>query len=306
MEPALPAVEPGSLSAGGFRFGYVALVGPPNVGKSTLMNRFLEQRLAIVTPKPQTTRRRTLGILSDDQFQMVLLDTPGLMDPTYRLHHAMLREAEDALKDADLIVYLADPSQKPAVIDSVQRARAPKVLAINKTDRLRRKEELLPLLSAYHQLGIFEELVPISALHGDGVDELLGVLRDRLPEGPPLYPPDQIAEQSERFFVAELVRERIFALFHREVPYSTEVEIREFKERSTGKDYIEAMIFVESESQKRILIGKGGQAIKALGEEARLTIEEFLGREVFLELRVRVLEKWRTKEAALRRFGYRT
>ena len=270
------------------------------------MNRFLEQRLAIVTPKPQTTRRRTLGILSDDEFQMVLLDTPGLMDPSYRLHHAMLREAEEALKDADLIVYLTDPSHKPMVIDAVEKARAPKVLAINKTDRLRRKEELLPLLTAYHQLGIFEELVPISALHGDCVDELGGVLRERLPEGPPLYPPDQIAEQSERFFVAELVRERLFALFEKEVPYSTEVEIQEFKERSTGKDYIEALVFVESESQKRILIGKHGQAIKALGEEARIAIEEFLGREVFLELRVRVLEKWRTKDAALRRFGYRT
>jgi GTP-binding protein Era len=289
-----------------FRCGYVALVGPPNVGKSTLMNRFLEQRLAIVTPKPQTTRRRTLGILSGDDFQMVLLDTPGLMDPAYRLHHAMLREATDALREADIIVYLTDPGSRPTVIDSVRQAAAPKVLAVNKTDRLRRKEELLPLLTAYYELGVFEELIPISALHGDGVDELLGILRARLPEGPPLFPPDQIAEQSERFFVAELVRERIFARYQEEVPYSAEVEIQEFKERPGAKDFIEAMVFVESDSQKRILIGKGGQAIKALGEEARIAIEEFLGREVFLSLRVRVLPKWRTKENALRRFGYRT
>jgi GTP-binding protein Era len=270
------------------------------------MNRFLEQRLAIVTPKPQTTRRRTLGILSGDDFQMVLLDTPGLMDPAYRLHHAMLREATDALREADIIVYMTDPGSRPTVIDSVQQAAAPKVLAINKTDRLRRKEELLPLLTAYYELGVFEELIPISALHGDGLDDLLGILRARLPGGPPLFPPDQIAEQSERFFVAELVRERIFARYQEEVPYSAEVEIQEFKERPGAKDFIEAMVFVESDSQKRILIGKGGQAIKALGEEARIAIEEFLGREVFLSLRVRVLPKWRTKENALRRFGYRT
>ncbi|MEZ4655738.1 MAG: GTPase Era [Candidatus Eisenbacteria bacterium] len=300
-EPTLKFAPPD----GPFRCGYVALVGPPNVGKSTLMNRFLQQRLAIVTPKPQTTRRRTLGILSGPGFQIVLLDTPGLMDASYRLHRAMIREAEDALRDADVIVYLADASAPPKMIDAVAGARAPKILALNKVDKLRRKDEMLPVLSGFGDLGIFAEMIPISALQGDGVHELLAMLYARMPEGPPFYPLDQVAEQSERFFVAEIVRERIFEAYQEEVPYSTEVEINEFKERPSAKDFIEATIFVESESQKKILIGKGGQAIRQLGEDARMAIEEFLEREVFLSLRVRVLPKWRTKETALRRFGYR-
>lgn len=289
----------------GFRCGYVALVGVPNVGKSTLMNQFLQQRLAIVTPKPQTTRRRTLGILNGPGFQAILLDTPGLMEPRYQLHHAMLEEARDALRDADVVVYLTDARTAISVPEMVAAARAPRIAVVNKVDLVRDKNQMLPSLSALGETGFFEEIIPISALNGVGVDTLLEGLIRRLPEGPPFYDTDQIAEQSERFFTAEIIREKIFELFQEEVPYSTEVEIAEFKEREDSKDFIEAWIYVEAESQKRILVGKGGQAIRQLGETARTAVEEFLGREVFLSLRVRVLPKWRKDPNALRRLGYR-
>jgi GTPase len=288
-----------------FRSGYVAIVGEPNVGKSTLMNRLLQERLAIVTARPQTTRRRTLGILSGTGYQMVLLDTPGLMDPRYELHHAMLRQAHDALREADLILYLADPSARVRVPEAVRDATAPRVLALNKIDRLSPREAMLPLLQRWQETGLFGEMVPISALDGTGVDELRTVLLSLLPEGPPFFPPDQITDQSERFFVAEMIRERIFELYGEEIPYATEVLVDEFKERPEAKDFIEASVFVEQESQKGILIGKEGSAIRRLGEEAREEIEAFLGRPVFLSLRVRVLPKWRRREEALRRLGHR-
>ena len=300
----------GHLGAGearpGFRCGYVALVGVPNVGKSTLMNQFLQQRLAIVTPKPQTTRRRTLGILNGRDFQAILLDTPGLMEPRYELHRAMLDEAREALSDADVVVYLCDgrsPGEIPPMVTEV--SSAPRIAAVNKVDLVRDKNQLLPILSSLSESELFEEIIPICALDGSGVAELLEMMVARLPEAPPFYDTDQIAEQSERFFTAEIIREKVFEQFKEEVPYSTEVVIAEFKERDGAKDFIEAWIFAESESQKRILVGKGGQAIRQLGEVARAAVEEFLGREVFLSLRVRHQPKWRKDPKALRRFGYR-
>lgn len=290
---------------GRFVSGYVAFVGAPNVGKSTLVNQLLDHRLSIVTSKPQTTRRRILGILNGDGHQILLLDTPGLMDAKYELHHAMLREVEDAVKDADVAVCLVDVNAPPAVSDVVRAIRIPRVLVVNKVDRLARREEVLPVLAAYGAMDLFTEIVPVSALNGDGVNELLRVVAARLPEGPPFYPLDQIAEQPERFFVGELVRERVFERFSDEIPYSTEVVVEQFTERSGAKDFIGAVVFVETESQKGILIGQGGKAIRALGEDARRAIEDFLAREVYLELRVKVLPKWRREAAALRRFGYR-
>lgn len=289
----------------GFRSGYLALVGAPNVGKSTLMNRLLQERLAIVTSKPQTTRRKTLGILNGEDYQLVILDTPGLMEARYDLHRAMLREAYQALEDADLILLLADARAPVAVPEAVRHAVRPRYLALNKVDLVPRREELLPVLSAWHETGLFEELFPISALDGTGVGELAKVTAGRLPFGPPFYPPDQLAEQPERFFAAEIIRERIFERFEEEVPYATEVVVEEFTERPEARDFIRAVIVVEQESQKGILIGRGGRAIRALGEEARLHLEAFLQRPVYLELRVRVMEKWRRRAAALRRLGYR-
>jgi GTP-binding protein Era len=288
-----------------FRSGYVALVGAPNAGKSTLMNRLLQERIAIVTPKPQTTRRRTLGIMNGEGFQIVLLDTPGLLTPRYDLHRAMLNEATEALATSDAVVFLTElksPVETPAAIASMA---APRVLALNKIDLMRNKAELLPVLAAWNDTGLFRELVPISALTGEGVPELLRVLVPLLPLGPPFYPADQLADQSERFFVAEIIRERLFERYQKEVPYATEVAVEEFKERPEAKDYIEAWIFVEHPSQKAILIGKEGGAIKALGEEARAAIEAFLGRPVYLTLRVKILPGWRKNPVALRKLGYK-
>ena len=304
MSEGPPPPEGGEASPPGFKCGYVALVGVPNVGKSTLMNRFLEERIAIVTAKPQTTRRKTLGILNGPGFQMVLLDTPGIMEPRYDLHRAMIHEAEEALRESDIVLHLVEAGSVKQPLPAIRAARGRKILAVNKVDTLKKKTDLLPTLEVYHAMNLYEELVPLSALNGEGVPHLLEVLIALLPIGTPFFPPDQIAAQPERFFVAELIRERIFERYREEIPYATEVEIEEFKERAGAKDFIEANILVENESQKGILIGKGGAAIKLLGEDARGAVEQMLGREVFLSLRVKVVPKWRRREAALRRLGY--
>jgi GTP-binding protein Era len=269
------------------------------------MNRFLDERIAIVTAKPQTTRRKTLGILNTSRYQIVLLDTPGIMEPKYELHKAMLHEAMSALDDADVVVFLVDASKPLEILPSIERIKAPRLVALNKVDRVTKKSELLPILDGYGKSGLFDEIFPISALRGDGVDALLEGIIARIPEGPPFYPPEQISEQPERFFVAELVREWVFRLYEQEVPYSTEVLITQFDERPRGKDFVEATIFVESDSQKAILIGKKGLAIKELGEAARTAIETFLGRGVFLSLNVKTMPKWRKKAGALRKLGYK-
>ncbi len=300
-----PPESAGTAGETGFRTGYVALVGAPNVGKSTLMNRLLRERLAIVTSKPQTTRRRTLGILNGPEYQVVILDTPGLMEPRYDLHHAMLRDAHQALEDADLILFLTEPRAPVHVPDAVRAASRPRFLALNKIDLVTHPDEMLPVLTAWHETGLFDELFPVSALDGAGVETLVRELVPRLPVAPPFYPPDQLADQPERFFAAEIIRERIFERYEQEVPYATEVVIEEFVERSEARDFIRAVIFVEQESQKGILIGKSGRAIRALGEEARLHLETFLQRPVYLELRVKVMEKWRRRAEALRKLGYR-
>jgi GTP-binding protein Era len=300
-EPA----EPGRS----FRTGYVALIGAPNVGKSTLMNRLLRQKLAIVSPRPQTTRRRTLGIVSGECYQMILLDTPGLLDPRYPLQKAMMRAVSQVLSDADVACFLVDAEAAtpgrlgiPPELSGFER---PRVAALNKIDLLRPKERMLPILQELHETGLFTDVIPLSALTGEGIERLLPILVDHLPAAPPFYPTDQLTEQPERFFVSELVRERVFHEFQEEIPYAVEVEVTEFKERSGAKDYIEATLYVEQESQKGILIGRGGRAIRKLGETARASIEEFLGRPVYLDLRVKVAAKWRRNEATLRRLGYR-
>ncbi len=295
----VPTVPPG------FRCGFVAIVGEPNVGKSTLTNRLLRERLSIVTDKPQTTRRKTLGILNAEGYQAVLLDTPGLMAPRYELHQAMLREAREALVDADVVLFLVEPDTRVDVPAAVRESGGRRFLVLNKVDLVTRKDDLLPMLTAWNDTGVFEELVPISALEGHGTSALLDLIVPRLPEGPPFYPVDELAIQPERFFVGEIIRERIFERFEKEIPYATEVTVEEFHERPGAKDYIEAWIHVEQPSQKAILIGADGAAIRGLGEEARGMIEEFLGRPVYLSLRVRVTPKWRKRPDALRRFGYR-
>jgi GTP-binding protein Era len=292
-----------------FRSGYVALVGAPNAGKSTLMNRLLQSRLAIVSPKPQTTRRRILGIVNGEGHQMILLDTPGILDPAYPLQKAMMKTVSSVLADADLVCLLIDAQTSSrgrlTIPEELTSFTGTRIATLNKIDLLRPKEAMIPMLQQISDTNLFDDVVPISALTGEGVDRLIPILVNHLPLAPPFYPVDQLTEQPERFFVAELIRERVFYQFEQEVPYSVEVEVTEFKERRDSKDYIQATLFVEQASQKGILIGRGGQAIRKLGEDARQSIEEFLGRPVYLELRVKVAPKWRRNEAALRRLGYR-
>jgi GTPase len=288
-----------------YRFGFVVICGQPNVGKSTLLNAILGERLAIATAKPQTTRRRTLGILTTEACQMVFLDTPGILEPRYALQDAMMRQVDTALRDADLLLLVVD-AREPVVPPGVAEAsrRKPLVVALNKADLLRRMEESLPAIERIREASPEAEFFVLSARDHAGIDPLVARLAALLPLGPAAYPADALTEHPERFFVAEIIREAVFTRFREEVPYSTEVEIEEFRENPDGKDYIGATLFVETESQKAILIGRGGAAIRALGEAARREIEAFLGRPVFLALRVAVLPNWRRDPRALRRFGY--
>ncbi len=292
-----------------FKAGYVAIVGEPNVGKSTLLNSLLHQKVSIVTRKPQSTRQRVLGILSTDEAQIILLDTPGVMKPHYLLHEKMIRHAESALEDADIILVLTEinrgsslPGLVSAMVQKHLRSK-PLFLVINKVDTVY-KPTLLPVIDSFIKQGIFTEVIPISALKEENLDDLLRTMVSYLPDHEPYYPLDIVSEQPERFFAAEFIREQIFEQFKDEIPYSTAVEILEYKEREKGAAYINADIIVERDSQKAILIGKDGAALKKVGQAARETIEEFIQRKVFLELFVKVREKWREKETVLTRLGY--
>jgi len=290
-----------------FKVGYVAIVGLPNVGKSTLMNQLLGARLSIVTPKPQTTRHSILGILSREAFQVIFLDTPGLIDPKYSLQKIMRAKAEEAIKMADVVVWLFDASQPLELAESMlallRPIETPKLAILNKID-LVAKPLLLPQIDQLNQLNLFKEIIPISALYNDGIDRVLNCILQYLPTGEPFYAPEQLSDRPERFFIAELIREQIFLLYGEEIPYATTVQIEEYKERPKGKDYIRAVIFVEQEGQKAILIGKNGEAIKRVGQRARENIEAFLGKPVYLELFVRVKPKWRKEPSMLRELGY--
>ncbi|MGM0587129.1 MAG: GTPase Era [Bacteroidota bacterium] len=286
--------------------GYIALAGKPNAGKSTLLNAILGSKLSIVTPKAQTTRHQITGIYSDDDSQIIFLDTPGLIETKYKLQEMMMRFAERARKDADVILLLVDPAEADiteVVEEYLTSLKQPLILVINKIDQFDEDK----LASVEQQLS--EQLNPvftarISALQGVGVAELMDQIKELLPEGPPYYPPDQLSEHPVRFFAAELIREQVFLQFHQEIPYSVTVEIVQYDSRE-DMDYINAEIIVNRKSQKGILIGKGGSAIKKLGAAAREGIEQFVGRKVYLDLHVKVREKWREKENMLRYLGYK-
>jgi len=292
-----------------YKAGYVAIVGEPNVGKSTLMNALLEQKISIVTNKPQTTRQRVLGILSREDAQIIFLDTPGLLKPKYLLHKEMVKSAESALADADIVIVMTQASRGTEIPSEVSERilplckTKPVILVINKADTVN-KSELLPVIETFDKLGYFKEIVPVSALRHDNLNAIVQSLIQYTPEHDAFYPPDIISESPERFFVAEFIREQLFEKFSEEIPYSTAVEIREFKDRETGKTLINADIIVERDSQKGIIIGKMGEALKHVGISARIQIEEFLQRKVYLELHVKVKEKWRENEAILRQLGY--
>ena len=284
------------------RAGIVTVVGKPNAGKSTLLNRIIGEKLAIVSEKPQSTRDRIVGIRTTDDVQMVVLDTPGLLNPRYELHRAMRTTALRALDDADVVVYLADATERVPVPLTEAAAlesppRAPIVTVLNKVDAIRPVER-----AELHEA--LPEARFVSALTGEGVDALLTDLEAALPEGPFLYPEDEISTAPVRFFVAELVRETALEQLDEELPYSVACEVEEFREGQTPL-YIRTVLYVERESQKRILIGAGGQRIREIGRVARSKVEKFVGTTVYLDLWVKVLPNWRKSDRALRRFGYR-
>lgn len=290
----------------GHRSGYVALIGKPNVGKSTLMNAMVGQKLSIVTRKPQTTRNRVIGIHSSPDHQIIFLDTPGIIKPQYRLHEAMMGQVESAVRDADLLLFLHEATKDvPDTFSLKQAGDRPAFLVLTKMDLIA-NERALPLVESYQELREFDEIVPTSALKGTNVDTLLDLIVDRLPEGPPFYPKEMVSEHPERFFVAEIIREKVFQQYHEEIPYSVQVNIVEYEERSDEKDFIDAEIVVNRKSHKGMLIGKGGSALKRLGIAARKDIEAFVGTGVYLQLHVKVRKDWRDRESYLRSYGYRS
>lgn len=288
--------------------GIVALVGKPNVGKSTLLNVMLGQKISIVSHKAQTTRQQVLGILSQKNWQVAFIDTPGVIEPRDRLQEFMVKSSFKAVSGADLAVVMTDArgggeEEFEEMLGRLTRMDVPRVLAINKMD-LVEKTALLPLIQRFSDSTLFEAIVPVSALHGQGVEELLGEISSRLPAGPFLYDPEQIATQPMRFFAAELIRETIFEQTRDELPYATTVAVDDYKERATGKTFIRALIYVERESQKKIIIGRKGALLKLIGRESRRKIEEFTETGVFLELWVKVREKWRGDQPFLHQSGF--
>jgi GTP-binding protein Era len=297
------------IPAGGFRSGHIAIIGRPNVGKSTLLNQLIGEKIAIVSPKPQTTRNRILGIRNFPNGQMIFVDTPGLHDAKGKFNRYMIKEAISAFEDVDIVLFLieADGSGREDnifILKNLERSQAKKFLIINKIDRVK-KGVLLPLIEEYKGLYPFLQIIPISALNGDGLDILLEEIIKVLPEGPRYYPEDQITDRSERFIVGEMIREKIFHLFGEEIPYSTAVVVDEFKEREGGGTvYIRATIYVEKESQKGIVVGRGGEMLKRVGKIAREDMERFLSKKVFLDLWVKVQKNWTRDDQAIRRLGY--
>jgi GTP-binding protein Era len=291
----------------GKRFGIVALTGRPNAGKSTLLNRILGEKVSIVSNKPQTTRNRIVGILNEERGQIAFLDTPGIHKPLHRMNVRMMDHVAAAFAEADIITTLVDASEEfghgdEFVIDMVRRQgmEAPKrFLILNKID-LVKKNALLPLMARYGAFDVFDEIIPVSATAGDGVDHLLNQFFANLPEGAPRYPSDARTTQAERFFAAEIVREKLLRHTEKELPYSTAVNVdkwEEEEEKNLIKIY--ATIFVERDSQKKIVIGKGGSMIKQIGTEARVELETILGARVFIDLHVAVRESWREDERFL-------
>lgn len=291
--------------------GFVAIIGKPNVGKSTLLNAFLGEKLSITTNKPQTTRKRIMGILSSEEHQIIFLDTPGILKPDYLLQEKMLDFVFRSVVDADVMLFIVDISTDPegthtfedANVKKILEISKKKILLLNKID-LSNEAKVKAVISGFENKKLFDDIIPVSAMLNFNTRSVLERILDYLPEHPKYYPDDQITDETERFFVSEIIREQILERFKEEIPYSVEVVIEDFKEREGRKDFIQAAIIVEKETQKPIIIGKEGTAIKELGKHARENIESFLGRLVYLELRVKVKNKWRTDPRSLKSFGY--
>lgn len=292
----------------GYRSGFVALIGLPNVGKSTLMNQLIGTKVAITTPKPQTTRFQIRGILTGPDYQVVFVDTPGIHKAKELFNRLMVEQAVKAIEEVDGVVWVVDaadrrPREEEQILEILRRTEKPTILALNKID-LVKKAEILPVIDFFSKLYPFRAIVPISALERDGLSELTEEIVAMLPEGPPYYPPEMVTDQPERLLAAEIIREKLFMLTRQEIPYSTAVVVEEFREDPEKKVlYIQAVIYVEKDSQKGIVIGKGGQLLKKIGTMAREELEFILGKRIYLDLWVKVLRGWRKEERLLRRLG---
>jgi GTP-binding protein Era len=288
------------------RAGFVNIIGKPNVGKSTLMNALIGENLSIITSKAQTTRHRILGIVNGEDFQVVYSDTPGYLNPAYKLQEYMLKFVRSALKDADIILYVTDMEERaedsPEMTGQLNRLEVPVLILINKID-LGDARKVNDLIHAWEEAVPAATIIPISALEKFNLEKIFALILDSLPESPPFYPKDELTDKSERFFVSEIIRQKILVQYQQEVPYAVEVRVESFKE-SEKIIHIRSTIFVERDSQKGILIGHEGKALKKVGTMARADIEKFLGKKVHLELFVKVKKDWRNDGRVLKQFGY--
>lgn len=287
--------------------GFVNIIGNPNVGKSTLMNELVGERLSIISSKAQTTRHRIMGIVNGDDFQIVYSDTPGILKPAYKLQESMMHFVSDALSDADVILYVTDTVERgdetsEAIVATLARGTTPVIVVINKID-LTTQEQLEELVGRWHDRLPSAAVVPVSALNRFNMEGLLDAIVARLPEGEPYYPKDTLTDRPLRFFASEIIREKILLNYQKEIPYSVEIAIEEYREEPTI-DRIAATIYVARESQKAILIGRRGEMLKKVGTAARIDLEKFLDKKVFLQLFVKVSDNWRDSDKQLRRFGY--
>lgn len=286
--------------------GFVNIIGNPNVGKSTLMNALVGEKISIITSKAQTTRHRIMGIVNGDDFQIIYSDTPGILKPAYKLQESMLRFVESAIDDADVILYITDtvesPNKNPEFLERIKSLEIPVILVINKVD-LSNQEKVTELVSYWQGVLPNAKILPASALHGFNTDGLITLIAEALPEGPEYFPKDTLTDKTLRFFASEIIREKILLHYEKEIPYSVEVEIEEYKE-GDKLDSIKAVIYVSRESQKAIIIGHQGKMIKRVGTEARIDLEKFIDKKVYLELFVKVDPEWRNNDKKLKQFGY--
>jgi GTP-binding protein Era len=292
-----------------FKSGFVSIVGRPNVGKSTLLNHIVGQKIAIMSNKPQTTRNKITAVHTTEQGQIIFLDTPGIHKPKSKLGDYMVSVAENTLNEVDLVLFVIDATEKRGpgdeyIIERLKQVKTPVFLVINKIDKVH-PEELLPIIDDYRQLLNFKQIVPISALEGNNTGALVQAIFDEMEEGPMYYPPDQVTDHPERFIIAELIREKVLHLTREEVPHSIAVTVEEMKRGDNGKTlYIYAAIYVERDSQKGILIGEKGKMLREIGSRARADIERLMGDKVFLEIWIKVKKDWRNQERMLRNFGF--
>lgn len=286
------------------RSGFVSIVGKPNVGKSSLMNKLVGENLSIITAKAQTTRHRIMGILNGDDFQIVYSDTPGMLEPKYQLHEAMMNYVKVSLEDADVILLIVELEEKfdEKLMARFQNMTTPLILLINKID-LAKGSQVADKVEYWKQFLKPSDIIPVSAKTGENLDQVLVTIKKYLPEHPGFYPKEDLTDRSERFFAAEIIREKIFLNYEQEIPYSTEVNVESFKEEESIIR-IRAVIFVERDSQKGILIGKAGASLKKTGTDARKDLERFFGKKIFLETHVKVADNWRKETQKLKHFGY--